>query len=87
MSGFFGTPNSIKWSPIASAPKGRDIQVQVSDHFGEYPLPFSCRLTEKGWVNAETRKPLKIKATGWRDGRTLPRPKRTVFGKAQASAG
>ena len=85
MSGFVSN-NAVRWNAISTAPQGRSLHVQVADNFGDYPLPFPCILTEAGWVHAETRKPLAIKPTGWREGRSLPRPRRTTFAAATKRA-
>ena len=41
------------WKPISTVPFGCDVELQVSDRFGEHVLGFACRLTDKGWVNTE----------------------------------
>ena len=38
---------------MSTVPFGRDVELQVSDRFGEHVLNFPCRLTDRGWVNAE----------------------------------
>jgi len=40
--------------------------VQVADGFGVYRLKFLCRLTEAGWVNAQTSKALVVEPVNWR---------------------
>jgi len=54
------------WQPISTAPLGVALEVQVANGFGPYALKFPCRLTESGWVNAETDTALKIEPIAWR---------------------
>jgi hypothetical protein len=54
------------WRPISSAPFDHILEVQVADGFGAYALKFPCRLTEDGWVNAETKAALTVKPIAWR---------------------
>lgn len=60
------------WHPIATVPRDRAVEVQVSDQFGFYSLAFPCRLTDCGWVNANSHRPIKVEPTHWRD----PKPGR-----------
>ena len=57
---------TIPWQPVSTAPLDREVEVQVTDGFGCYTLPFSCRLTDTGWINTATNKQLTIQPTHWR---------------------
>ncbi len=61
----YGQPR-LQWQPVSSAPLHRDLEVQVADGFGVYRLKFLCRLTEAGWVNAQTSKALVVEPVNWR---------------------
>jgi hypothetical protein len=54
------------WQPISGVPADQEVEVLVTDNFGSYPLAFPCRLTQKGWVNANTESPLEVHPTHWR---------------------
>jgi hypothetical protein len=41
------------WKSISTAPLGQDVELQVGDRFGDHVLGFPCRLTDKGWINAQ----------------------------------
>jgi hypothetical protein len=55
------------WQPIDSAPADREVELQVADQFGSYTLMFPCRLTESGWVNANSQGQLAMQPTHWRE--------------------
>jgi hypothetical protein len=59
------------WKPISTVPFECDVELQVSDRFGEHALGFACRLTEKGWVNVELNVALSPAVTplAWREWR------------------
>ncbi len=59
--------NNRIWKPIDSAPADREVEVQVADQFGSYALMFPCRLTESGWVNANSQGRLEVEPTHWRE--------------------
>ena len=49
----------IYWKKSETAPEGVIAQVRVTDGCGsDYLLPYPCKLTKDGWVNAATDKPL-----------------------------
>ena len=54
---------------MSTVPFGRDVELQVSDRFGENVLGFACRLTDRGWVNAELNVALSPSVTpiAWRE--------------------
>jgi hypothetical protein len=60
-----GRPGPL-WQPASTAPLDTALEVQVADGFGVYKLKFPCRLTEGGWVNAETNKALAVQPVNWR---------------------
>jgi hypothetical protein len=59
--------NTRAWKPIDSAPADREVELQVADQFGSYALTFPCRLTEEGWVNANSQGRLEVEPTHWRE--------------------
>ena len=68
----------IYWKTPETAPEGVMAQVRVTDDSGsDYLLPYPCELTEDGWVNAASGKPLAVRVTYWKlYVETLPRKKR-----------
>lgn len=55
------------WNLAEAAPLGIDLQVQVTNGSGDfYVLPFPCRLTAGGWVNAVTGTALVVNPTYWK---------------------
>ena len=42
------------------------LQVRVSDGSSDYLLPYPCKLTPAGWVNAMTGSPLAVRPTYWK---------------------
>jgi hypothetical protein len=58
-----------EWKPISTVPFGRDVELQVGDRFGDHVLGFPCRLTDRGWVNAELNVALSPAVTplAWRE--------------------
>ena len=67
----------IYWKTPETAPDGVIAQVRVTDDSGsDYLLPYPCELTEDGWVNAASGKPLAVRVTYWKPYvETLPRRK------------
>jgi hypothetical protein len=65
----------VYWNSIETAPAGAAVQVRVTDGTGdEYLLPYPCKLTPQGWVNAATGSPLSVRPTYWKlYVETLPR--------------
>lgn len=72
----------IYWKTIETAPHGVIAQVRVTDGCGsDYSLPYPCKLTKDGWVNAASGKPLMVRATYWKlHVETTPRTKVGTFG-------
>jgi hypothetical protein len=60
-----------EWKHISTVPFGRDVELQVSDRFGEHVLGFPCRLTDAGWMNAQLNVALSASVTplAWREWR------------------
>jgi hypothetical protein len=57
----------IYWKKAETAPEGVIAQVRVTDGCGsDYLLPYPCKLTKDGWVNAASGKPLAVRATYWK---------------------
>jgi hypothetical protein len=71
------SPIEVYWNPIDTAPADLAVQVRVTDAAGdEYLLPYPCKLTPNGWVNAATGSPLAVRPTYWKlYVETLPRKK------------
>jgi hypothetical protein len=65
----------VYWNSIDTAPAGVAVQVRVTDGSSdEYLLPYPCKLTPDGWVNAATGSPLAVRPTYWKlYVETLPR--------------
>jgi hypothetical protein len=50
-----------------TAPEGVIAQVRVTDGSGsDYGLPYPCKLTSDGGVNASSGKPLTVAVTCWK---------------------
>jgi hypothetical protein len=56
------------WKSISTAPLGQDVELQVGDRFGDHVLGFPCRLTDKGWINAQLNVTLSpsVRPLAWR---------------------
>ena len=67
----------IYWKTPDTAPDRVIAQVRVTDNSGsDYLLPYPCKLTKEGWVNAASGKPLAVRVTYWKPYvETLPRTK------------
>src|SRR3954467_2032233 len=65
----------VYWNSIETVPAGVAVQVRVTDGSSdEYLLPYPCKLTPDGWVNAVTGSPLAVRPTYWKlYVETLPR--------------
>jgi hypothetical protein len=60
---FGGSPS---WHPISTAPFNHDVQVRVSGDHGSQVIPFPCRQTTSGWINADLGVRIGIEPTEWR---------------------
>jgi hypothetical protein len=56
----------VYWNSVETAPIDTALQVRVSDGSSDYLLPFACKLTPAGWVNAGTGSPLTVQPTWWK---------------------
>jgi hypothetical protein len=56
----------MEWQPIVSAPFDRDLELAVIDYDGTHAVAFPCRILS-GWIKAETRKPVVVYPTHWRE--------------------
>ena len=55
------------WNGVDTAPAEVPLQVLVNDGSGsDYLLPYPCKRTPNGWVNAATRSPLQVRPTYWK---------------------
>jgi hypothetical protein len=55
------------WNGVDRAPVGVALQVLVTSASDDtYLLPYPCRLTAAGWVNAISGTPLLVRPTRWR---------------------
>ena len=55
------------WNGVDTAPPEMPLQVLVNDGAGDdYLLPYPCKLTPEGWVNAATGSPLQVRPTYWK---------------------
>ena len=61
--------NAIKdeWQPISSAPFDRNLEVAVIKGTTPHALAFACRRILHGWIDANTRKQIKLRPTHWRE--------------------
>ena len=57
-----GSKTELYWKSIETAPPDVALQVRVSDGASDYLLPYPCKLTPAGWVNAMTGSPLAVAA-------------------------
>jgi len=59
--------NAMNWLSISTAPFDRDLELAVIDREGPHTLVFACRRILGGWINAETKRPVDIRPTHWRE--------------------
>ena len=57
-----GSPD---WQPMETCPADKDVSLLVFDAKGEYRLPFNCKRTSNGWVNALTGSLLAVEPVKW----------------------
>ena len=57
---------SADWHPASTAPFNRDVEVRVASDGGPRLLPFPCRQTADGWVNADLRVRVELELLEWR---------------------
>jgi hypothetical protein len=59
-----------EWQKIESAPMDTEVMLRVTNPeedatLSHYKLPFPCKLTADGWVNAKTGSRLTVRAWFW----------------------
>ena len=58
----------MEWQTVNTVPHGRDVEIAVIDSEGVVAVVHPCRLTEHGWIAAESKKRLYwVRPTHWRD--------------------
>jgi hypothetical protein len=60
---FYG---STQWRLASTAPFNCDVQLCMSGDDGSHIIPFSCRQTDAGWINADLDVRLDIEPSEWR---------------------
>jgi hypothetical protein len=55
-----------KWRLISTAPFNRDLELCAASGSGSSRLPFPCRQTSNGWINADLGTRIAVEATRWR---------------------
>jgi hypothetical protein len=55
------------WRPIREAPDDRPVQLATMIDGEPCALAFACRQSRRIWVNAETRKPVFVRPSHWRE--------------------
>ena len=58
----------LYWAKIDTAPEGAIAQVRVTDDGSgsDFLLPFPCKLTKEGWVNAVSGSRLAVRPIYWK---------------------
>jgi hypothetical protein len=58
----------MDWQPINTAPLNRNVEIAISDGTGVHAVACACRLTERGWIAAESKRAFYwVRPTHWRD--------------------
>jgi hypothetical protein len=57
---------SSNWRPISTAPFNHVVELRVADELGISVIPFPCRQTARGWVNADLGARLDTEPSEWR---------------------
>ena len=57
----------MEWEPIATAPFDRDLELAVICYEGTHVMVFPCRRSLGGWINAESKEPVDVQPTHWRE--------------------
>ncbi len=55
------------WHPISTAPFDHDLELAVIDNNGTRALCFACRRILGGWIKSDSRCPIELRPTHWRD--------------------
>jgi hypothetical protein len=67
LGGFFKLfDGSLNWHPVSTAPFNRDVQVRVAGDHGSSVIPFPCRQTTGGWINADLGVRIDVQPMEWR---------------------
>jgi hypothetical protein len=54
------------WHPPSTAPFNRDVEARVAGERGARVLPFPCRQTANGWINADLGVRVELELLAWR---------------------
>lgn len=65
----------MDWQRAAVAPFDRDLELATIGAGGIDPITIPCRRILHGWVTADTRVPIDIQPTHWREWSTSGRPR------------
>ena len=57
----------MQWQSITTAPFDRDLELAVIDGWGTHTVVFTCRRVVHGWIKAETKEPVNVHPTHWRE--------------------
>jgi len=57
----------MQWQRITTAPFDRDLELAVIDGWGTHTVVFPCRRVVHGWIKAETKEPVNVHPTHWRE--------------------
>jgi hypothetical protein len=55
------------WHLISNAPFDRDLELALIDSNGVHAICFPFRRVLGGWIKAETKTPINVHPTHWRD--------------------
>jgi hypothetical protein len=57
----------MEWHPISRAPFDCDLELAVIDKDEPHALVFPCRRILDGWIRSETKEPVDVRPTHWRE--------------------
>jgi hypothetical protein len=57
----------MEWQLIATAPFDRDLELAVIDTSGIHTVVFPCRRNLRGWEEPNTKVPVEVHPTHWRE--------------------
>lgn len=58
----------MAWTKIETAPFDRDLELAVIEADGDiHAVVFPCRRVVSGWIKSETRRPVELHPTHWRN--------------------
>ena len=57
---------STEWRLASTAPFNCDVELYMSGDDGSHIIPFPCRQTDAGWINADLDVRLDIEPSEWR---------------------